>query len=254
MPDFTGTSLALSQTGIERAAKALTVAAPEIWTVFTVETSGCGFLPDRRPPILFERHVFSRLTKHAFDDGDISAKDAGGYGARGSHQYDRLTRAIALNRSAALQSASWGLGQIMGENFRMAGFTSVEDMITAMCGSEDQQLAAFTAFLRASKLDTALRGHDWTTFARGYNGPSFRDNKYDDKLNAAFAALSTGTLPDLTLRTAQLYLTYRGFDPGDVDGLAGKHTRSALSDFQRANGLPVTGNVDAATLAALRPA
>src|SRR5204863_9082982 len=33
----------------------------------SVETSGCGYLPDRRPKILFERHVFSRLTEHRYD-------------------------------------------------------------------------------------------------------------------------------------------------------------------------------------------
>src|ERR1700722_1769208 len=109
--DFTGTSLALSQAGLGRAAQALSTGAPEIWSVCTVETSGCGFLPDRRPPILYERHIFHRLTNGVFDDGDISSPDPGGYGDSGPHQYDRLARAIALNRTAALQSASWGMAQ-----------------------------------------------------------------------------------------------------------------------------------------------
>src|SRR5262249_21522773 len=53
----------------------------ELWTVLNVETSGCGSLSDRRPQILYERHVFHRLTGGRFDDGDLSDSASGGYGA-----------------------------------------------------------------------------------------------------------------------------------------------------------------------------
>jgi hypothetical protein len=43
------------------------VGLAEIWAVFSVETSGCGFLTDRRPKILFERHIFSHLTNGRYD-------------------------------------------------------------------------------------------------------------------------------------------------------------------------------------------
>jgi hypothetical protein len=33
---------------------------PVLWSVVVVETSGCGFLPDRRPRILFERRILVR--------------------------------------------------------------------------------------------------------------------------------------------------------------------------------------------------
>jgi len=82
---------------------------PEIWSVLGVETSGCGFLPDRWPKLLFERHIFHRLTGGRFDaeDPDVSQPTPGGYGRSGAHQYNRLAAAaIALNRGAALQSAS----------------------------------------------------------------------------------------------------------------------------------------------------
>ena len=58
-------------------------------------------------------------------------------------------------------------------------------------------------------------------------------------------------LPDLGIRSAQLRLTYRGFDPGPVDGLMGNRTRQALSQFQSTAGLPVTGAADDATLVRL---
>jgi N-acetylmuramidase-like protein len=111
---FQGTGWALSSNGLATVASNLSVFAPEIWTVLAVETSGCGYLPDRRPQILYERHIFHRLTQGQYDDGDISDPTRGGYGPSGAHQYDRLAQAIANDRTAALQSASWGIGQIMG--------------------------------------------------------------------------------------------------------------------------------------------
>jgi hypothetical protein len=252
--EFTGKSLAITSAGFAQVATDLGVKAPEIWTVFAVETSGCGFLPDRRPPILYERHIFSRLTGGRFDDGDISDPSPGGYGPGGAAQYGRLARAVALDRDAALQSASWGLAQIMGMNFKPAGFASAEDMVAAMCDSEDSQLQGFASFLKSSKLDGALQIHDWTSLARGYNGPNFAANQYDAKLRGEFQKFSTGALPDINTRAAQLYLTFRGFHPGPVDGVPGSLTRDALSQFQQANGLPATGLVNDATLAALTPA
>src|SRR5947209_16997404 len=109
---FQSEATALSADGLNSASAKIGVHAPEIWAVLAVETSGCGFLPDRRPQILFERHIFHRLTGGQFDDGDISDPAAGGYGPGGAHQYDRLSLALAKDRTAALMSASWGLGQI----------------------------------------------------------------------------------------------------------------------------------------------
>jgi hypothetical protein len=92
MSDFTGAGAPLSQNGVEAVASSVSVGLPELLAVLTVETSGCGFLADRRPKILFERHVFSRLTSHRFDadDPDVSQPSPGGYGPSGAHQYERL--------------------------------------------------------------------------------------------------------------------------------------------------------------------
>jgi hypothetical protein len=249
--DFVGKSQALSQTGLTAATSALSVNAPEIWTVLAVETSGWGFLPDRRPQILFERHIFSRLTNRQFDTSDVSNPQAGGYGPSGANQYLRLANAVALNRTAALQSASWGLAQIMGMNFASAGFTDAESMVSAMSDSEDAQLAAFVAFLQTNRLDQHLQAHNWASLARGYNGPNFAVNQYDTKLAQAFQKYSAGPLPDLNLRTAQVYLTFAGMNPGPVDGLMGSRTRTALLSYQQQHALPQTGQADDATLASL---
>lgn len=251
---FQGTAWALSADGLGAVSRNLGVHPPEIWTVLAVETSGCGYLPDLRPKILYERHIFHRLTQGKYDDGIISDPKAGGYGAPGAHQYDRLTLAIAKNRTAALQSCSWGIGQIMGENYAEAGFANVEQMVVAMSESEDRQLAAMGNFLVSSRLNVPLQGHDWASFARGYNGADYAINRYDVRLNGEFQRYSAGALPDLNVRAAQLYLTYLGFQPGLLDGVAGKRTLSALADFQARRGLAQTSTIDADTVAQLSAA
>jgi hypothetical protein len=257
---FQGQALPLSSDGLSATAVNLGIHVAEIWSVVTVETSGCGFLPDGRPQIRYERHVFHRLTQGKFDDGDVSDPSAGGYGPAGGHQYDRLQRAIAKApadknvRAAALQSASWGIGQIMGENYSAAGFTAVEDMVTAMSDSEDKQLKAMASFLTANRLNIALQAHDWTSFARRYNGPNFAVNRYDLNLNAEFQKCLAGALPDLTVRAAQLYLTYLGFHPGGVDGVAGKLTLAALTEFQTKHNIKPTNAIDDQVVSALSAA
>src|SRR5271156_1481445 len=248
---FQGTGRPLSIAGLAGIGQKLGVHALEIWTVLAVETSGCGYMPDRRPEILYERHIFHRLTKRKYDDGDASDPTAGGYGESGAHQYDRLALAIAKNRTAALQSCSWGIGQIMGENYALAGFSDVEAMVAAMSESEDQQLAAMGNFLVGFRLDIPLRAHDWASFARGYNGPNYAEHRYDIRLNAEFQKYSAGSLPDLNVRAAQLCLKYLHFQPGPVDGSAGKRTCSALADFQTQHRLTKTSIIDPETEAQL---
>ncbi|MBV9181216.1 MAG: DUF3380 domain-containing protein, partial [Acidobacteria bacterium] len=126
---FQGNAKPLSADGLAKAATTLGVYAAEIWTVLAVETCGCGYLPDRRPQILYERHIFHRLTGGKYDDGDISDPNPGGYGPRGAPQYDRLAKAMQEDRNAALESTSWGIAQIMGMNYALAGFENVEAMV-----------------------------------------------------------------------------------------------------------------------------
>jgi hypothetical protein len=251
---FQGNAWAMSADGLATVASNLGVHAAEIWTVLAVETSGCGYLQDRRPQILFERHIFHRVTQGRYDDGDISDATPGGYGARGAHQYDRLAVAVSKDRTAALQSASWGIGQIMGMNYSEAGFPSVDEMVTAMSDSEDQQLAAMGSFLESTGLGSSLQTHDWASFARGYNGPNYAINRYDIRLNGEYQKYSASALPDLNVRAAQLYLTYLGFHPGTIDGIAGEHTLSALAQFQTENVIPTTTSIDDGCVAQLRNA
>lgn len=250
--DFAGNGLALDQAGMDATAAHLGVGAAEIWTVLNVETRGCGFLPDRRPAILFERHIFHRRTQGKYDKArpDISNARPGGYRG-GAAEYDRLAAAIAFDRKAALESASWGIGQIMGFNAVAAGFTDAAAMVAASMVSESNQLQAMAKFLSSNSLAAPLKAHDWAAFASGYNGPAYAKNGYDVNLAGAYAKFAAGPLPNLSVRAAQLYLTYLDYSPGPIDGWIGRLTRTALADFQQDNGLPTSGDADAATLAAL---
>jgi hypothetical protein len=252
MNSFTGTALPLSEQGFAGALDILGVGAPEVWTVLSVETRGFGFLPDRRPLILFERHIFSTETGGVFNANHpaISAPQPGGY-AGGVAEYNRLQAAVALDRSAALHSASWGIGQVLGLNAKLAGFDTVEAMVDLMIQSEDAQLAGMANFVRSRGLHLALRSHDWARFARGYNGPGFAGNQYDTRLASSWQKFSNGPAPDLRVRRAQALLTFLGIDPAGVDGVPGKATQTAIAQFREQNRLG-SGEIDDALLAALQ--
>jgi hypothetical protein len=249
--NFAGTGRPFDNDGMGRCCDTLGAAAAEVWAVLTVETRGFGFLGDRRPQILFERHIFRTLTGGRFDavNPNLSNSSPGGY-AGGAGEFARLEAASRFDAQAALKSASWGIGQVMGFNHQVAGFASVDDLVAAMVRDEEAQLLAMANFIKGNGLDGALRRQDWVSFARGYNGKDFKRNEYDTRLAAAHARWKI-MLPDLELRGAQVALAYLGLDPGPVDGLRGRRTRSALIEFQEKHRLPPTGDLDERTEAAL---
>ncbi|OOG14520.1 N-acetylmuramidase domain-containing protein [Pseudomonas sp. C9] len=233
----------LSDGGIERICDALSVFEPEIWAILSVESQGFGFLQDRRPKIFFERHIFHRLTggEHDTGDSDISNQNPGGY-IGGPSGYRRLEKAMELEPGAALQSTSWGIGQVMGFNFKSVGFATVNDMVAAMVKDEDAQLLAVENFIKENNLAGELQRKNWAAFTRGYNVQHDK-NEYDTRLAAAYAKYKV-VHPDLALRTAQAALLYLGIDPGPIDGLRGRCTTSAVKQFQNQAELPETGELD----------
>ncbi|HSV34809.1 MAG TPA: N-acetylmuramidase domain-containing protein [Ramlibacter sp.] len=248
---FDGIASPLSQRALEFTAATLHADPPAIWAVLSVETSGTGFLPDRRVKILFERHVFHRQTGGRFDAQapDLSQATAGGYGAPGPWQHERLARAMKLDPQAALRSASWGLGQVMGFNAQFVGYGSAAEMVEAFRDSEDQQLGAMMAYVRNAHLGAALGAHEWAAFAHGYNGASFQKNGYDTKLAQFHARYRVGPMPNLLVRWTQMALTFlRVPGVGSVDGWYGDLTQQALLRFQGDAGIPLTGVPDAQTV------
>lgn len=206
MTEFVGAAKPLDDADIDAVAADLGCSRAAILAVRQVEAAGSGFLSDRRPKILFEAHVFYRLTGGRFGISNISVPhwDRSTYGKAGAHQYDRLLTAIYANplagademsfeeqRAAALKSASWGMFQIMGENHKTAGYDTVEAFVLAMLESEKNHLAAFASFCKINNLARFLRDPpDFARFARGYNGAGYAANGYDIKLAAAYDANS----------------------------------------------------------------
>ncbi|HVN29033.1 MAG TPA: N-acetylmuramidase domain-containing protein [Candidatus Binataceae bacterium] len=248
MISFKGAALPLTQSGLSNACSRLGVGAAEIWALVFTETDPPygGFMADTRPQILYEQHIFHRLTggQFAASNPDISSSHAGNYGAAGAHQYDRLSAAAALNETAALQSASWGIGQTLGEGYKMCGFASPQDMVARLIHSEDEQLLAVVQEILATHNASSLASHDWRNFARIYNGPAYARNQYDAHLASWFAKFAGGGLPDLRIRTAQIYLMYLGFEPSLIDGLWGTRSRSAMNQFQTKAGISQTDDLD----------
>lgn len=179
----------LCEADFQRAAQTLDCEVACIKAVNEVESGGSGFFASGRPKILFEAHCFSRLTQRRHDAShpDISSKTWNRALYKGGEkEYDRLEKAMALDREAALQSASWGRFQIMGFNHQKAGFSSVDAYVKANYDSEGKQLEAFVNFLKSSGLDRPLREKRWADFAKGYNGSGYAQNRYDEKLQAAY--------------------------------------------------------------------
>lgn len=180
----------------DRAARKLGCSVAAIRAVAEVESTGAGFLPSGEPKILFEAHVFDRLTGGRFRKSHpnlSSAKwDKALYGPAGKHQHVRLQRAVALDRDAALQSASWGRFQVMGFNWRVCGYATLQKFINAMYRSEEEHLNAFVGYVIARGLADELQRLDWPGFALGYNGPGYAANRYDEKMAAAYRRYAGG--------------------------------------------------------------
>lgn len=179
----------LSEADYQRSADLLGVKVAAIRAVVEIEAAGAGFLADGRPKILFERHWFYQLTPLPVSQTrpDLSNLSPGGY-LGGDREWERLNDAIKFDRIPALKSASWGLGQVMGFNHKLAGYDDIEAFVTAMYQSEGKQMEAMMTFIKNNNgMASALRRHDWKTFAQFYNGPRYWVNKYDEKLAKAFA-------------------------------------------------------------------
>lgn len=177
-------------------ARLLDVEVAALKAVQQVETGGKGgFFSPGKPAILFEGHIFwNQLKKrninpesHVKENENILyPKWEKGHYKGGMGEYDRLEQARQINHEAADASASWGMFQIMGFNYAACGEKSVDSFVKAMCASECSQLILSARFIKQSGMLPALQAKDWAEFARRYNGPAYKENRYDEKLAKAY--------------------------------------------------------------------
>lgn len=195
-----------------------------IRAVAEVEAPRGAWLPSGEPEILFEAHKFGLFTGHKHEKKPwpkwaIDAAEAAyGRGPRpgdpwailsrrewkpGTYgplavQHARMQAAASFDRDAALRAASWGLFQILGDNWRQAGFESLQAFVNAMYRDVDAHLEAFVAYILADgRLSGALRQLVQTnrvtgekrveveaarTFAVIYNGPQQSRHDYHGRI------------------------------------------------------------------------
>jgi hypothetical protein len=191
---FKGAAKRIDDVDLPRLGRLIGVGEDHIHAVIDVETAnGRGFDAQGRPRMLFEPHVFYRELGEA--KRRLAVTQGLAYRRWGEKpyprdSYGRLALAMKIDRNAALRSASWGMGQIMGFNHKIAGFASVSEMVAAFCADEENHLRAMVEFIVSEGLDDELRRLDWAGFARGYNGAGYRKNRYDTKLARAYAKWS----------------------------------------------------------------
>ena len=161
--------------------------------VIKVESRGRGFNRDGKAIILFEGHIFwKELNNIGIDpysilhgNEDILYKKPN-YKYYNRPQYPRLEKAKNIDEVVALKSASYGMFQVMGFNYKLAGFTDVESMVNTLSQSEKNQLEAFISFLKNTACYKDLKAKDWASFAQHYNGAMYEKNQYDVKLEKAY--------------------------------------------------------------------
>lgn len=185
----------LTDQQIKDQAKTLGVEVATLRSVIEVECKGSGFNADNTPVILFERHVMrQRLIENGksaiaqtmmIKRPDLCNTSAGNYGLY-SAQHGRLNAAAQYDRASALESASWGLGQVMGYHWKALGYASLQSFINAMYRDEASQLDAMCRYIKVNNLVNALKNKDWKAFALGYNGVAYAKNSYDVKLANAY--------------------------------------------------------------------
>src|SRR5262245_30302431 len=176
------------------------IAPAALMAVVEVESAGRALEEDGKTPrLLFERHVFHRELARR-NPARLQAAVAQGlaipkwnrttqYRDQGS-SHGRLVvlaRARAVDEDCANRSCSWGVGQIMGFLAEGQGFRNATAMVNAMiAGGVPAQVECMVREIKSRKLDAALNRHDWTSFARSYNGPGYAQNQYDVKMAAAY--------------------------------------------------------------------
>ncbi len=158
-----------------------------------LEGRGQGFDHFGRPMILFEPTKFAiwALRPNSFRASHPSVTHKrlpplSPYGPD-SLQWRHLQEAYQLDPHAALEATSWGRFQQLGRYSVQIGCGRVEQMVQAMCESEQAQLGIFVNHNVNSGMKQVMADKNWSQIAIKYNGSGTQG--YDSKLQAAYERL-----------------------------------------------------------------
>ncbi len=187
--NFVGNAARRTDQGLRQAAGVLGCDVAALHADIQVEAGTSGFDSLKRPKMLFEPHLFYRNIRRASRNAAVAQGLAYlKWGTRPypKDSYPRLAAAMRLDPEAALRSASWGLPQILGSNHLASGYATPGEMVQAFVSKgEDEHLMAMARFIGSNPaMHRALVSHDWSAFARLYNGSASRG--YDTKLADAY--------------------------------------------------------------------
>lgn len=184
---------AIGQSDILLAAARLNVSPAHIRMVMKVESGGRSFDNAGRPVILFEPHVFHKRTGGRYGPSPYSYArwKERPYPKSYDGRWAQMADAAAKDEEAALESASWGLFQIMGYHWEAFGHANVQAFVATMVESEAGHLAAAVRYIEVNGLGPALRKcragdpDSCRDFARGFNGAGYARNSYHIKMAEA---------------------------------------------------------------------
>lgn len=175
----------------------LGVEVAAIRAVVEIETGGIheGFFEPGKPIVNFDLAVFRKyaakrklnLAKYAKSHAVVFASpNVRRYGSRHAAQWARLEAAMTIDSVAAIEGTFWGMFQVGGFNWKQCGTQSIGDFVERMCFSERAQLELFAAFLRSRGLVRYMQTHNWSAFAKCYNGAGYKRHNYDQRLARAY--------------------------------------------------------------------
>jgi hypothetical protein len=175
---------------ISSQAAAYGISEADVAAVLQVESGGKAFSPVGAPIMRFENHIFwsewgssnrERYNQHfAFDregkawTGHVWRRDPAQqwqmFHGQQTSELEVLNFARTLDDTAALRSASYGAGQVMGFNHRTLGYETPQAMYEAFSGGVRAQFDGMFSYFENTSALAALRTGDYTGFARSYNG------------------------------------------------------------------------------------